>query len=548
MMAENYIAQKRVLIFILVLYIFSLFLHINRIPLKFEEPRRALVALEMMHSGNYIVPTLNGINYYNKPPVFNWVLISLFKLTGSTSEWVVRLPTIISFLAIGWLIFIFSGRYLDRKIGLFATLFWLTSADIYFHFSIVGEIDLFFSLLVILQVFSIYHFYKSGRYSLLFLCSYFFMAAGVLTKGLPSIAFQALTLIAMAITVRKWKWLFHPAHFVSVLLAITIIGGYFYAYSTYDDVWPFLVRLFSESSNRTPISNGWVVTLQHVLVFPFMHIKLFLPWLLFAGVMIRKSAWQRYFSNNILKFAFYFCLLNIIPYWISPGTKDRYLYPFIPLVMIGVAWTFVNYYGTSRVSKWVNGVMLAFIFLFALLPFSFHQFQELDDIKWLWFKSAVFVVIFVLLGIAYFKQKRSRIWIFLLAFIFARVLFDLIIIPSRASYARENKKFKISAKEIADQTKNAHVFWLSEKEKLHRNIVVPKIFNKEVIVNEPKWADFALSFYFSKYHDSILTYTEHFKKGDFHLVLESKLPEIRDYEVVDKYYIPEKKRTYVLIK
>ena len=55
-----------------------------------EEPRRALIALEMLYSGDYLTPTIMGELYFAKPPLFNWIIIVSAKLFGSFSEMAVR--------------------------------------------------------------------------------------------------------------------------------------------------------------------------------------------------------------------------------------------------------------------------------------------------------------------------------------------------------------------------------------------------------------------------------------------------------------------------
>ncbi len=56
-----------------------------------EEPRRALVAMEMMYSGDYIHTTIHGAAYYNKPPLFNWLVVAgwfaYFHYTESRKYW-----------------------------------------------------------------------------------------------------------------------------------------------------------------------------------------------------------------------------------------------------------------------------------------------------------------------------------------------------------------------------------------------------------------------------------------------------------------------------
>ena len=46
-------------------------------PLKWEEPRRCLVAMEMIERGDYLVPHLHGRPYFNKPPMQNWLIVLL---------------------------------------------------------------------------------------------------------------------------------------------------------------------------------------------------------------------------------------------------------------------------------------------------------------------------------------------------------------------------------------------------------------------------------------------------------------------------------------
>ena len=190
------IVKKPFLFFCLLLILISFFGWNNTIELRAEEPRRAIVSIEMVLSGNYIVPKINGWNYYNKPPVFNWVMVLFFKLFDSFDEWVVRFPSLLAFLATAILNFYIVKRFLKKEAALLSSLFFLTSADLLFYGTInAGEIDLFFCFLVYTQVMAIFWFFEKKQFGKLFLISYLFAAIGTLTKGPPSIAFQGLTLL-----------------------------------------------------------------------------------------------------------------------------------------------------------------------------------------------------------------------------------------------------------------------------------------------------------------------------------------------------------------
>src|SRR5687768_8186996 len=83
----------------IVFYILSVFINWSVLPLDGEEPRRSIVSIEMFESGNYVMPTIFGWSYFNKPPIFNWVLSFHLFLFGTSKEWVFRLPSLLSLLA-----------------------------------------------------------------------------------------------------------------------------------------------------------------------------------------------------------------------------------------------------------------------------------------------------------------------------------------------------------------------------------------------------------------------------------------------------------------
>ncbi len=88
---------------IAVLLCFPAFLlNLGTIAFIGDEAIRTLVALEMKLSGNFIVPTLNGEPYYNKPPLYNWFIYLLSMLFGSFGEWPTRVTTLIFLGAFAW--------------------------------------------------------------------------------------------------------------------------------------------------------------------------------------------------------------------------------------------------------------------------------------------------------------------------------------------------------------------------------------------------------------------------------------------------------------
>ena len=88
---------------LIVLYILSVIINLGYFELAGEEPRRAIISLEMLKSGNYFKPTQMGWDYYNKPVLFNWILCGFMSLTNSSSEFILRIPSLVFFSCVGLL-------------------------------------------------------------------------------------------------------------------------------------------------------------------------------------------------------------------------------------------------------------------------------------------------------------------------------------------------------------------------------------------------------------------------------------------------------------
>src|SRR5262249_14268895 len=57
-----------------------------------DETRYAEIPREMLATGDFVVPRLNGVPYFEKPPLLYWVNAASLRLFGET-PWAARLPT-----------------------------------------------------------------------------------------------------------------------------------------------------------------------------------------------------------------------------------------------------------------------------------------------------------------------------------------------------------------------------------------------------------------------------------------------------------------------
>ena len=276
---------------------------------------------------NILVPAIHGEPYYNKPPVFNWILGLSFWLYGSFDTEALRFPGIFSLWLLAGIILILVRKYHGLNSGLLAGLIFLTLGDLIFYGAVnAGEIDLFYSLVTFLQVASIFWFGEKKKWIWLFTVSYLIASIGLLTKGLPSLAFQALTLLGYFVSTGQFRKLLSPQHILGISVLVAVVGGYFRLYSNYGDASAFMVNLWSESSSKSANEGSVGSILKALYSFPLQLIQITLPWSIFLiwWKELRKS------KSTLITFSLVFLVSNIWLYWISPELRNRYLYTFFP--------------------------------------------------------------------------------------------------------------------------------------------------------------------------------------------------------------------------
>lgn len=401
-------------------------------PLYLEEPRRAVIAQELVHNGDLLAPTQLGESYYRKPPLYNWVLIASARLLGGFNELALRLPTVLSTLAIAALTFVTARRFAGPQLASLAALGFLTSGAILFYFSLLAEIDLFFALLVYAMILALYLGGRTGGYAWAFPLVYLLGAAATLTKGAPGVLATGLSVLAALGYRRDWGRLFGPAHLSGVALYLLLIGAYLWAYAQSHSLPHYLAEMWGQSSGRTVIGTGAGPLLLHLLAFPLDLLKNTLPGSLLLVFALRRDAWRVLRANDFVLFAFVLLLVNLLPYWLSPGARQRYVYMLYPLFFI-VLSQFAVHTGALRwpartLLKWAGVVLLVTLAGLAI-GLNFHSAAEAEPLLPLW--TGLATLAFLILAWQVYRGRHSTIALVFVAAAVARLLFDVTVLPHR---------------------------------------------------------------------------------------------------------------------
>ncbi|MFC5412041.1 ArnT family glycosyltransferase [Larkinella bovis] len=448
-----------------VLLIPALFSYLGYLPLDTgtDEPRRALVALEMILSGDYLTPTLNGELYFNKPPLYNWLIAASFHLFGNYSSFALRFPMAVSLLLYGLTIYLLVKQHLGPRTAFAAALMLVTNTRILLYDSMLGLIDITFSWLTYTAFILVYHFDRKRNYWALFLSTYLLTALGFMMKGLPSLVFQGLTMLAYFLYTKQFRRLFSPAHFVGIGLFLLIVGSYYVAYFDRNNIAPerIVAVLFDESAKRTVVKFGIWETLRHMLTFPFEMLYHYAPWMFLVILLFRKGifrpvgkpseenrpliAGQPFVLFNAVVF-----LVNFVIYWSSPQVYARYLLMLLPLLF--TVFAYVYYERTDpadwrrRGWEWFLGGMLVVVTLGAWVP-VFHP--ETQVIPGVWWKCGLMFAGLGFITYHYIRQPQHRLIILIAFLTMFRNGFNWLVIPPRLAHRQE---YKESSERIARQS------------------------------------------------------------------------------------------------
>lgn len=411
--------------------------HLGLMPLDTgDEARRALVSLEMILSGDFITPTLHGERYFNKPPLYNWLIIGSYKLFGNYSSFALRFPMLVSLFAFGLTIFSLVRRYTNQTLALATTLMVLSSGRVLLYDSMLGLIEITFAWVSYWAMMLIYHFDQQRRYWLLYLSTYTLTAVAFLLKGLPPVAFLGCTLFAWFGFTHRWRLLIHPAHLGGIVVFLLLTGSYYWAYFSrnaipYSDLASVLLK---ESTKRTGLTQGLGATLLHLVTFPAELIYHFVPYTLLIGLLFRRDIKRLIQINSFILFNAITFLATVWIYWVSPQVYGRYLIGLIPLLFTVLSWLYYEHTTpVTPVRYWVERLWLAATTIVAIGCWVTVLYPATRTLPFVIEKTvAVSASLFILAWYMY-QPSYNRLGLIAAALIVIRLGFNWFVLPGRAT-------------------------------------------------------------------------------------------------------------------
>ncbi|MCG6879929.1 MAG: phospholipid carrier-dependent glycosyltransferase [Deltaproteobacteria bacterium] len=207
-MAITVDAMKKSALILLLLFCAVYLLPLGIRPMTIpDESRYGEIPREMLASGDWVVPKLNGLKYFEKPVLGYWVNALSISLFGET-RFAIRLPSALAAGITALMLFFLCRRFSKGSFsGILAAGIYLTCLEVF----ALGIINILDSLLTLFLTGSLVFFFhghhaKERKKRVLFLALFGgFCALAFLVKGFLAFAVPVITIFPFLVWERRFK-------------------------------------------------------------------------------------------------------------------------------------------------------------------------------------------------------------------------------------------------------------------------------------------------------------------------------------------------------
>lgn len=306
--------------------------NLDGITIRGEESRRGRIAWEMLHSGNWYVPTMQERPVFYRPPLQNALIAGVASVHGKVDAWALRIPSVIAILLTVIMIYGYGRSFLSR-LGAFAAALGFASMGQVIELGRLGETEAVFTLFVAGSLLNWRWCLNKGTSPwLMWTSSYALAAAATLTKGPQAPMYFVGGVWLFLIVTRRWRMLVSLPHLAGIAVALSVLA-----------LWqvPYAMQMGLATSFRVYVGDvasrfGDMKTMtivKHLISFPLEIVfGSLLPWslllLCYANRSFRQSLGR--LREDVLFLAV--CAAISFPsVWIPATASLRYYMPMFPI-------------------------------------------------------------------------------------------------------------------------------------------------------------------------------------------------------------------------
>ena len=296
-----------------------------------EESRRGRIAWEMIESGDWIVPRVQGEPLLSRPPLQNWAIAVVGLLRGQVDVMAVRLPSVLATLFTAMLLYGYARTFLSPFGALAAGLSYPTMGHV-LELGRLGETEALFTCLVCASLLVWHWNYLKGRPAVrTWTAAYFFVGLATLAKGPQAPVYFSSAVGLYLLLTRQWRYALSWSHLAGIALFALIVGAW--QVPCYLDLgWSGVAQLYYSDVALRFVDTRWTTFARHLVTFPLEIVgACLLPWSFLLLAFVRRE-----FRNSVgnARPQVLFALIAIgsaFPsVWIAPSAVPRYFMPLYP--------------------------------------------------------------------------------------------------------------------------------------------------------------------------------------------------------------------------
>lgn len=317
---------------------------IVRLPdmsIRGEESRWGTVAMEMVRSGDWVVPRQQGQPFLSRPPLGSWLIAVASLVRGHPDVWAIRLPSVIATLLTSILVYGYSRKFLSRFGAFTAGIAFATMGQI-LQLGRMGETEAVFTFFVSASLL-VWHWGYVNQWpgAWMWIAGYGLAALGALTKG-PQAPFYFVAATGIFLLVRRdWRRLVSWAHLAGVTVFVGIIACWQIPFFLKLG-WPGVRAIWASDTAMRIWEINPLAVAKHLITYPFEVFACTLPWLLFLFVFLSRKFRRAIglseasgvsYDPGLSQIVMFLtvCLAVTFPScWIIPGAHGRYFMPLFP--------------------------------------------------------------------------------------------------------------------------------------------------------------------------------------------------------------------------
>ena len=410
--------MKRVSIALFVLFAFVYVLPLGSRPLTIpDETRYGEIPREMLASGNWVVPRLNGLKYFEKP-VFGYWANAVSMVVLGENAFALRIPSALSVMISALMIFLLVRRFLPKgSASVLAPAIFLTSPLVL----AIGHINLLDSLLSMLLTGALVCFFfahmaeNKWRKSIFLAFMGIFCGLAFLTKGFLAFAVPVLAVVPFLVWEGRYRDLIWIPWIPMATAILIALPWALMIHFREGDFWHYFFWTEHVARFLDPVRG------QHPKPFWYYLPILVggaLPWVSQSAAaipMVLKSEIQK----PLIRFAVCWFLFPFLFFSVCSGKLIPYILPCFPPLAVVFAVGLGAYFQAGKkrafsVAAWVLAILMGFGGLFLLLSgtglFENIRIYHGDEGgKWLLGSLGALLWAFLMIGSTRMKDYRKTL-------------------------------------------------------------------------------------------------------------------------------------------